>query len=182
METITRKCGKCRTILDLTNYRRENKTCNICSEKAKEHYANNRDIMVQQSRDYRLNNLEKERERHRLYAINHKEELKEKLKEKMREYKYLEYYCPVCLYTVKLYKKQQHCKSLIHINNLKYCDEQKQICILNSHTEHNVLHNNIDEEVKKIVDEDLKNNVMQQSLDAIRNFNMQIENAMHGKF
>ena len=100
METITRKCGRCRTILDLTNYRRENKTCNICLANAKENYANNRDVMVQRGKYYRLNNLEKEKERHRLYVSNHKEELKEK----RREYQYIEYYCPVCLYTVKLYK------------------------------------------------------------------------------
>ena len=89
----------------------------------------------------------------------------------------------MCLYTVNLYKKKhQHCKSLIHVNNLKYCDEQKQICILNSRIEHNILHSNIDEEVKKLVDEDIKNNVIQQSLlDAIRNFNMKIENAMNEK-
>ena len=37
--------------------------------------------------------------------------------------------------------------------------------------------------LQQIVDEDIKNNVLQQSvLDAIRNFNIQIENAMHGKY
>jgi hypothetical protein len=65
------------------------------------------------------------------------------------------------------------------LNNLKYCDEQKQICILNSHLENNIDHNNIDAEVKLLIDEDIKNNLVQQSLlDAIRNFIIKIENAM----
>ena len=50
---------------------------------------------------------------------------------------------------------------------------------LNSRIKTTVEHNNIDEEVKKLVDEDIKNNIIQQSLlDAIRHFNMRIENAM----
>ena len=72
METITRKCGRCGTVLDLTNYINENKTCIICSEKAKVKYANTRDVMVQRSRDYKLNNLEKEKERNKLYRSTHK--------------------------------------------------------------------------------------------------------------
>ena len=51
---------------------------------------------------------------------------------------------------------------------------------LNSHLENNINHNTINEEVKKLVDEDIKNNLIQQSLlDAIRNFNIKIENAMN---
>ena len=66
------------------------------------------------------------------------------------------------------------------MNNLKYCDEQKQICILNSHLENNIDHNAIDEEVKQLIDADIKNNLIQQSLlDAIRGFNIRIENAMN---
>jgi hypothetical protein len=85
----------------------------------------------------------------------------------------------VCLYNVKLYRKTKHCKSLLHLNNLKYCDEQTQICILNSHFENNIDHNAIDAEVKLLIDEDIKNSLIQQSLlDAIRNFNIKIENAM----
>ena len=168
METITRKCGRCHNKLELSHYTENMKLCDKCLIKSRDN-----------NKIYRENNKEKIAEYKKEYRQQHKEELKEK----RRVYQYLEYYCPVCLYTVKLYKKQQHCKSLMHTSNLKYCDEQKQICILNSHTEHNVLHNNIDEEVKTIVDEDIKNNVMQQSvLDAIRNFNIQIENAMHGKY
>jgi hypothetical protein len=65
------------------------------------------------------------------------------------------------------------------LNNLKYCDEQKQICILNSHFENNIDHNAIDAEVKLLVDADIKNHLIQQSvLDAIRNFNIHITNAM----
>ena len=66
METMTRKCGRCGKALDLTYHTNNNKTCNICLEKAKENYANNRDIMVQRCKDYRLNNLEKEKARVRL--------------------------------------------------------------------------------------------------------------------
>ena len=78
MENSNRKCGRCRTVLDLTYYRKENKTCNICLEKDKERHANNKDVMVQRGKDYRLKNREKEKERHRLYNSIHKEELKEK--------------------------------------------------------------------------------------------------------
>ena len=101
METITRKCGRCGTVSDLTNYRKKNQTCNICLEKAKDNYANNRDVMIQRNKDYRFNNLEKDKARVRLYHSTHKEQHKEY----MQEYQRLEYYCPLCLYTVKLYKK-----------------------------------------------------------------------------
>ena len=67
MEVITRKCSSCKNILDLTNYRKETKTCNICLEKAKKYYADNRDVMVQRSRDYRLNRVEKEKDINKLY-------------------------------------------------------------------------------------------------------------------
>ena len=51
---------------------------------------------------------------------------------------------------------------------------------LNFYLEHNINHNVINEEVKQFIDEDLKNNLIQQSLlDAIRCFNIKIENAMH---
>jgi tryptophanase len=59
MENSNRKCGRCKTILNLTYYRKENHNCNICLAKDKDRYVNNRDVMVQRSRDYRLNNLEK---------------------------------------------------------------------------------------------------------------------------
>ena len=176
METITRKCAKCGKVSELTNYINENKTCVICAEKTKIKYAHNRDVMIQRSKDYRLNNLEKEKARKQKYDSIHKEELKEK----RQEYQRIEYYCPLCLYTIKLYKKQQHCKSLIHVNNLKYSQEQKEICILNSHIETNINHDDIDKQVKEIIDEDIKNNIIQQSvIDAIQNFNIQIENAMN---
>ena len=51
---------------------------------------------------------------------------------------------------------EKHCKSILHFNNLKYCDEQKQICVLNSHLEHNIIHTTINEEVKQLVDADIK--------------------------
>ena len=82
----------------------------------------------------------------------------------MQEYTHLEYYCPLCLYTVKLNKQQQHCKSLIHANNFKYSQEQKQICILNSHLETNINHNDIDEQVRELIENDIQNNIIQQSV------------------
>ena len=86
----------------------------------------------------------------------------------------------MCLYTVKLYRRSKHCKSALQLNNLKYCDEQKQICILNSHLENNINHNAINEEVKQLIDADINNNLIQQSLlDAIRCFNIKFENAMN---
>ena len=52
--------------------------------------------------------------------------------------------------------------------------------MLNSHLENNINHNAINEEVKQLVDEDIKNNLIQQSLlDDIRCFNIKLENAMN---
>jgi hypothetical protein len=164
------------------------KTCIICLEKAREKYRDVPESVLRRCKKYRDNNVEKEKERHILYYCN----TKEVIEEKKKVYYHLEYCCPVCLYNVKLCRRTKHCKSLLHLNNLKYCDEpkqslalsskddeQKQICVLNSHLENNKLHNNIDAEVKLLVDEDIKNNIIQQSLlDAIRKLNMKIENAM----
>lgn len=176
MEYLRRKCVCCRTLSPLSCYTGDLKTCILCLEKAKVKYIENRESILQRSKLYRDNNIEKEKERHRLYYFNNRE----LVQAIQRKYKYLEYYCPVCLYTVKFYRKNKHCKSVLHLNNLKYCDEQKQICILNSHLENNINHNAINEEVKKLVDEDIKNNLIQQSLlDAIRCFNIKIENAMN---
>ena len=48
--------------------------------------------------------------------------------------------------------------------------------ILNSRIKTTVEHNNIDEQVKRLVDEDIKNNIIQQSLlDAVRQFNIRVE-------
>ena len=55
--------------------------------------------MLRRGSDYRDNNIETKRDRHRLYNINHKK----KWKNKHREYQYLENFCPACLYIVKLY-------------------------------------------------------------------------------
>jgi hypothetical protein len=118
----------------------------------------------------------KKKKKHIHYIIVIIKRLYKKIK---KVYNHLDYYCPVCLYNVKLYRRTKHCKSLLHLNNLKYCDAQKQICILNSRLENHKLHNKIDAEVKLIIDKDIKNNLIQQSLlDAIRNFNIKIENAM----
>ena len=58
----------------------------------------------------------------------------------------------------------------------------KQLCMLNSRIEHQVLHNDIDEEVKTFVDDDVKHHAYHQSLlDDIRRFNMKIENSMNEK-
>ena len=145
MEYLRRKCVCCRTLLSLSCYTGDLKTCVSCLEKAKVKYLDNREIILQRCKLYRDNNIEKEKERHRLYNFNNRA----LVKEKRQEYRYLEYYCPVCLYTVKFYRKNKHCNYVLHLTNLKYCDEQKQICSLNSRIEHNILHNDIDEEVKK---------------------------------
>ena len=65
-----------------------------------------------------------------------------------------------CVYTLLTYIKQQHCQSSIHTTNLKYFDAQQQICISSSRIEHNFLHNNIDEEVNQLVDEDVGSNII----------------------
>ena len=52
----------------------------------------------------------------------------------------------------------------------------KKSRILNSRIKTTVEHNNIDEQVKRLVDEDIKNNIIQQSLlDAVRQFNIRVE-------
>ena len=51
--------------------------------------------------------------------------------------------------------------------------------MLNSHLAHNIIQNAIDEEVKLIIEADIKNNLIQQSLlDDIRCFDTRIENVM----
>ena len=56
---------------------------------------------------------------------------------------------------------------------------KKQLCILNSRLENNINHNDIDEQVKKLIEHDIKTNLIQQYvIDAIGNFNMRIGNAM----
>jgi ribosomal protein S27AE len=122
METNSRKCIRCGKSLFLNSYKNEKTTCNICLEKGKENYINNREVKLQTYRDYRKNNLEKELERSKLYRREHVEELKVY----RQKYQLLEHYCPICLYTVKLYKKRQHCKSLIHTTNIKLSEEQQQ--------------------------------------------------------
>jgi hypothetical protein len=175
MEYLRRKCVCCHKLYYLSCVNGNYKTCILCLEKAKETYRDDPETVIRRCKQHRDNNVEKEKERHRLYYCNNKEIIDEKKK----VYNHLEYYCPVCLYNVKFYRKNKHCKSLLHLNNIKYCDEQKQICVLNSHLENNKLHNKIDAEVKLLIDEDIKNNLIQQSLlDAIRNFNIKIENAM----
>ena len=55
-----------------------------------------------------------------------------------------------------------------------------QICVLNSRLEDTINHNTIDEEVKQLINEDIETSLIQQSLlDAIRGFNIKIENAMN---
>ena len=88
----------------------------------------------------------------------------------------------MCLYTDKLYENQQ-CKSLAHINNSEFCDARKQICIVNSHNEHTIKHNDIDEEVKELIENAIKHNLSQQSVfDAVQNLNTRIGTAMNREY
>ena len=51
--------------------------------------------------------------------------------------------------------------------------------MLNSHLETNINHNDIDKQVKELIENDIQNHIIQQSvIDAIRNFNICIGNAM----
>ena len=147
METVKRKCPCCNNTMELDKYLGEHKTCIICLEKSKERYQENRETILRQCKKYRDENIDKEKQRHKLYNLQNKE----MINAKKRLYRYYEYYCPVCLYNIKLYRKNEHCKSVLHLKNLEYCDEQKQLCILNSRLENNIEHNNIDEEVKKML-------------------------------
>ena len=54
-ESASRKCVRCRTMLELTDYIEEQKTCNVCLETATKHYALYREIMRQRNKDYRNN-------------------------------------------------------------------------------------------------------------------------------
>ena len=101
MEYLRRKCVCCRNLSPLSCYTGDLKTCVSCLEKAKVKYVENREIMLRRSKTYRDNKIEKEKERHRLYHFNNRE----LVKERRQEYKYLEYYWPVCLYAVKFYRK-----------------------------------------------------------------------------
>jgi hypothetical protein len=58
MENSNRKCVRCSKILESSYYIGELKTCNTCLEKSKEHYANNKQHMLQRSKDYRIKNIE----------------------------------------------------------------------------------------------------------------------------
>ena len=60
----------------------------------------------------------------------------------------------MCLYSVKTYRTSKHCKSVLPLNNLKFCDEEKQTCSLVFHLGNNINHTTIDEEVKQLIDED----------------------------
>ena len=79
------------------------------------------------------------------------------------------------MFYILLYIKSKNFKSVLHLNNLKYCDAQAQICSLNSRLEHNINHNAITGEVQTLVDEDINHNLIQQSLlDAIRCLNLKM--------
>jgi hypothetical protein len=81
----------------------------------------------------------------------------------------------VCLYTVTLYRPQQPCTSLTHINNLKYCDGQQHTCSLNSHIGNTITHNDVNDEVRVLIESDDNHNISQQSLlGATRNFSTSI--------
>jgi hypothetical protein len=69
--------------------------------KSKRKYRNDPETALQRCKPYRDNNVEKEKERHILYDFNNRESIDEKKK----GYNNLEYYCPVCLYNVKFYRK-----------------------------------------------------------------------------
>ena len=85
----------------------------------------------------------------------------------------------LCVSIVLKYIEHTHCKSVVHLTNLKYCDEQQQTCSLNSRLENHINHNDIDEQVKELIEHDVKHNLVQQSvIDAIRTCNIHIGNAM----
>jgi hypothetical protein len=55
----SRKCVRCRKILESIYYIGELNTCNTWLEKSKEQYATNREIMIQRSKGYIIKNNEK---------------------------------------------------------------------------------------------------------------------------
>ena len=68
---------------------------------------------------------------------------------------------------------------MLHLNNLEYSAEQ-QICRFNCHLEHHISQSAIDEEVKLLIEADIKHDLMQQSLlDDIRCFNIRSVNDMN---
>ena len=70
--------------------------------RSKNYIHRNKDEVLRRCKKYRNNNIEKENERHILYYLNNKEIVADQ----QREYNYLDYYCPVCLYNVKLYRNK----------------------------------------------------------------------------
>ena len=113
MEDVKRKCASCNKIMELDKYNGDRKTCVICLEKARERYIENKENILSCCKKYREANVDKEKERHRIYNLQNNEIIKEK----KRLYRNIEYYCPVCLCNVKLYRKNDHCKSLLHMGN-----------------------------------------------------------------
>ena len=98
MEFLRRKCVCCRTLKQVSQYKGNLKSCILCLEKAKVKYREDTETVLRRCKFYRDNNVEKEKERHNLYCLNNKDEINIK----KREYNYLEYYCPVCLYEIIL--------------------------------------------------------------------------------
>jgi hypothetical protein len=101
MEYLRRKCVCCHKLYYLSCVNGNYKTCILCLEKAKETYRDDPETVIRRCKKHRDNNVEKEKERHRLYYCNNKEIIDEKKK----VYNHLEYYCPVCLYNVKFYRQ-----------------------------------------------------------------------------
>ena len=101
METVKRKCPCCNNTMELDKYLGEHKTCIICLEKSKERYQEHRETILRQCKKYRDETIDKEEQRHKLYNLQNKE----MITAKKRLYRYCEYYCPVCLYNIKLYRK-----------------------------------------------------------------------------
>jgi hypothetical protein len=66
MEYLRHKCVCCHKLYVLTCFNGNYKTCIICLEKAKDKYRNDPETALQCCKQCRDNNVEKEKERHRL--------------------------------------------------------------------------------------------------------------------
>jgi hypothetical protein len=73
MEFNRRTCVCCHKLSFLSYFNGDKKTCIICLENAKQKYREDRETVLIRNKKYRDNNVEKEKERHRLYYSNTKE-------------------------------------------------------------------------------------------------------------
>lgn len=93
-EILNRRCSRCGKCKGIDEFKDDNKLCNTC---------------IDDKREYRRC------KREGIERVREKKETKEPAKRDTTTM----YNCPLCKYSVKLYKKSQHEKSQTHQRNLE---------------------------------------------------------------